>query len=112
MTAKLVALLLIGWAGAVLAQGGGLAGKVEDDAGQALVGANVAVKGAGMPEGRGVSTDAKGKYQLQDLAPAIYEATASYVGHQEVTQKVEVKAGRQARLDFVLKSTQSCYNKA
>ena len=95
--------LAIGWTGAALAQGG-LAGKVEDEAGQALVGANVAVKGLGTSGGKGASTDGKGKYQLEGLALGTYVATASYVGHQALSQQVEVQAGPPVRLDFVLKS--------
>lgn len=105
MTAKLLALLLIGWAGALLAQQGSVAGKVEDEAGQALAGANVAVKGAQIPGGRGVSTDSQGKYRLQKLAPGAYEVTASYIGHKAATKEVQVRAGEELKLDFVLNST-------
>ncbi|MCC7264521.1 MAG: TonB-dependent receptor [Candidatus Latescibacteria bacterium] len=91
--------------GAALAQQGKLAGKVEDESGQALVGANVAIKGKAAPGGRGASTDGVGRYQLDHLAPGTYEATATYVGYRALTRQVEVAAGQVARLDFVLQAS-------
>ncbi|MBI2503874.1 MAG: TonB-dependent receptor [Candidatus Latescibacteria bacterium] len=108
MTWRIVALLLIAWDGAVLADEEGegrLVGKVEDEAGQALAGANVAVKGAQIPGGRGVSTDGQGKYQMGDLHPGAYEVRASYVGHKPAVKEIQVGAGEELKLDFVLTST-------
>lgn len=90
MTKWLAVVAGLMWTGTLLAQQGSVAGKVEDDTGQPLVGANVAVKNKAIPGGRGVSTDGKGQYQILELAPGIYEATASYVGHQGIIQQLEV----------------------
>ncbi len=76
----MVAVAVLVWTGTVLAQQGSLAGKVEDDSGQPLAGANVAVKGKGAPDGRGASADGAGKYQLLELPPGTYEATAPLPG--------------------------------
>lgn len=106
MARRLVAvMLLLVWTGVVLAQQGSLAGKVADESGQALVGANVAIKGLAAPGGRGASTDGMGNYHLHHLAPGTYEATATYVGYRPLAKTVEVAAGQAARLDFVLQGS-------
>ncbi|MBM3276838.1 MAG: TonB-dependent receptor [Candidatus Handelsmanbacteria bacterium] len=94
-------------AGAGLAEEdeGRLTGKVTDEAGQALVGANVAVKGPQIPGGKGVSTDGQGSYQIGDLHPGTYQVTATYVGHKAAAQEVYVAAGQALKLDLVLNST-------
>jgi len=93
-------------AGAGLAEEdeGRLTGKVTDEAGQALVGANVAVKGPQIPGGKGVSADGQGRYQIGDLHPGTYQVTATYVGHKAAAQEVQLAAGQALDLDFVLKS--------
>src|SRR5690606_20400026 len=71
----LIFFILLG-AGAY-AQTGKIIGKVIDENGQPLIGANIIVKGAG----KGSMTDIDGKYSIS-IAPGKYNISVSFLGYQ------------------------------
>lgn len=69
---------------------GSLAGTVRDEAGDAIPGATVALKGTD----RGAITNANGQYVVRNLSVGNYEAIISFVGYQNVEQTVTITAGK------------------
>lgn len=68
------------------AQTGKLTGKIVDENGQALIGANVIVKGAG----KGAMSDLDGKFSVSVL-PGKYILSVSFIGYQTKESNIEVK---------------------
>lgn len=82
---------------------GSLTGRVGDETGEALFGANIVVKGPAIEDWRGAITDAQGLYRIDQLPPGIYELTISYIGYETRTvPNVEIRAGERATRDFIL----------
>ncbi len=79
---------------------GKIVGKVTDkQTGEALIGANVIVKGLGI----GASTDKNGSFIILNIDPGVYSITASYIGFEPVTvTNVEVITNRTVNVDFEL----------
>ncbi|MDR2131498.1 MAG: SusC/RagA family TonB-linked outer membrane protein [Odoribacteraceae bacterium] len=74
---------------------GKISGQVTDEAGEPLVGVSILVKGTT----RGVTTDADGKFTLDELSGSSVVLRVSFVGKE--TREVEVKIG--GRVEVVLK---------
>ena len=89
----------------VFAGNGKIAGKVTDDSGSPLLGANIAVKtAAGVPMGG--TTDKKGNYFVLNVPPGTYSVTASYIGYQSLVQtEVVVNLDLTTTVEFELKET-------
>ena len=82
---------------------GSLTGRVGDETGEALFGANIVVKGPAIEGRRGAITDAQGYYLIDQLPAGIYELTISYIGYETRTvPNVEIRAGERVTRDFVL----------
>ncbi|SNS54391.1 iron complex outermembrane recepter protein [Ekhidna lutea] len=82
----------------IFAQGGSITGTVTDsETGEALIGANVVIKGTA----NGDVTDPNGKFEIKGLANGTYTIVASYVGFQAVDQSVSV-SGSAVTIDFQL----------
>ncbi|HLA64137.1 MAG TPA: TonB-dependent receptor [Rhodothermales bacterium] len=92
--------LLLGLPAVALAQGTGtLAGRVIDDTGVGLPGANVIVDGTTL----GAATDADGNYRVIGIPVGEYSVTASYTGFRSVQQSgVSINNGYTRTLDFSL----------
>ena len=83
---------------AVLAQGGSIIGKVTDiESGEALIGANVVIKGTL----NGDVTNLQGEFTIKGLSDGEYTLIASYVGYKAIEKKITI-SGTQATLDFQL----------
>ncbi len=81
---------------------GSVSGKVADSSGAVLPGVTVTLKS---PEALGqftATTDPEGLYRVNNLPPATYEARAELQGFQAVVQKVTVRLGAIAVVDFSL----------
>ena len=96
--ALVVALLLFPAAGAAQKSArpttGGVKGKVKVDAGHAPGGVRIAVERGGEEIAR-AETDAKGNYELSNLAPGIYTLTFRKAGLKTAQHReVEVRAGK------------------
>ena len=88
-------------AGSSLAANGKIAGKVTDEDGAPLVGANI-VTTVGSAQ-RGATTDDEGKYFIINIPPGVYDVTGSYIGHQSLEQKgIVVKLDLTSNVDFEL----------
>ena len=84
---------------------GSLTGRIGDETGEALFGANIVVKGPAIEDRRGAITDARGLYRIDSLPPGIYELTISYIGYETRTvPNVEIRPGERATRDFILSS--------
>lgn len=59
---------------------------------------NVGLKGTGI----GTTANAKGEYELKNLAPGLYTIVVSFIGLETKTREVELKAGETIVVDFVL----------
>ncbi|WP_424962958.1 TonB-dependent receptor [Ekhidna sp.] len=82
----------------IFAQGGSITGTVTDsETGEALIGANVVIKGTT----NGDVTDPNGKFEIKGLANGTYVVVASYVGFQAIEQSVSV-SGSTVTIDFQL----------
>lgn len=97
---RLLALLLLLTPAVVGAQGTGtLAGRVTDDIGMGLPGANVLVEGTTL----GAATDADGAYRIPGVPVGEYAVTASFIGYGSGTQaEIRINAGDTRNLDFAL----------
>ncbi len=95
-----VLLLLVFSSAAALAQStGSLTGRVVDDLGDPLPGANIAIEGTPL----GATTDADGRYLLLGIPVGIYTVTASLARYPSVTyQEVWVRTGAALQADFEL----------
>ena len=83
-----------------LGDGGAIAGKVTNTAGQPLAGAAVQVNG---PQSGSATTDGAGAYAVSGLKPGDYVVTASKSGHATMAQKhVKVTAGKVTTVNFQL----------
>jgi hypothetical protein len=100
-----VALLLGLCPAALTAQvGGTISGYVQDQGGGAMPGAVVTVELAGQQLSRSTATNATGFFDLQALPRGLYQIKVEMAGFETQVQKdVEVTAGANVRLDFVLR---------
>lgn len=84
-------LLLTAISNPLWAQGSKVTGKLTDERGDALIGANVFVKSIG----KGTMTNVEGKYTL-NLAPGTYEISISYIGYETLVWKNVVLSANQS----------------
>ncbi len=85
---------------------GSLTGKVLSEAGEVLLGANIAVKGPGIEGLRGATSDDRGMYRVDGLPAGEYEVTVSFLGFEKDTSKnVTVRGGQDTVRDFNLAAT-------
>ncbi len=64
-------------------------GKVTDQNGQPLPGANVVV----LSTNQGDAADAEGNFSIKNVKPGTYEVQATFLGYRTETRKTEVKSG-------------------
>ncbi len=98
---KLFTILFLGvlTAPSLLAQTGSLEGKVIDQPTQEpIAGANVFIEALN----RGASTDAEGRYKINNVSAGEYTLRVSYVGYELKEAKITVQAGQTATLNFEL----------
>ena len=101
---NLTILILLLAAGIASAQNSGkITGKVVDTkTGDAIVGANVLIKGTYL----GAATDLDGDYTIVNVPPGTYSVTASYVGYvKTVTENVKVLIDLTTNVNFKLSET-------
>lgn len=78
---------------------GKIAGKVFDETGSPLPGANIMVKGTSI----GASSDIDGNYAILNISPGTYTVSASFIGYQKyIVENIRVVAGFTTNLDFTL----------
>lgn len=89
---------------AAIAQGSGsIHGRVADAEDIPFGGVVVVVKGAPLPQGVRASTDAAGRFRIDDLPAGTYTVSASYIGYETATMRnVSVVLGGVEMLDLVL----------
>ena len=75
-------------------------GKITDDNGSVLELVNIAVLGTSY----GVSSNSKGQYELHLPADTLLNVVYSFVGYQQETRKIKLKAGEQRKVDVSLQS--------
>ena len=76
---------------------GTIAGKVVDEFGTPVWGANVVIDGTA----QGAATDSSGTYLISTIRVGTHDITASYIGYEPVTKTgVLVQTGRTTRLNF------------
>ena len=76
---------------------GAIGGRILDDLGDPLPGANVVLEGTQL----GTATDIDGRFFVNEIPIGQYEVTASFVGYQSQTDSVRIFAGRTHWLAFV-----------
>jgi len=80
---------------------GSITGTVrEAKTGDPLAGVNVALVGTN----RGASTDAEGKYSIENIPDGTYTVRASYISYESVTKTVEISGGS-TTLNFNMRSS-------
>ena len=85
---------------------GSLTGKVVSEAGDALFGANIVVKGPAIEVLRGATSDDRGVYRVDGLPAGEYEVAVSFLGYETVTAaRVVIRGGEGTVLDFSLVAT-------
>ncbi|MFH0735298.1 MAG: TonB-dependent receptor [bacterium] len=81
---------------------GKIAGKVTDENGEPVIGANVIVEGTYL----GAAADVDGYYYINNVSPGMHNIIVSAVGYHKTTvQKVSVKIDLTTKIDIQLKST-------
>lgn len=79
---------------------GGIVGKVVDEKGEALVGANVVV----LENKLGTATGSGGNYEIRNLPPGNYNVKFSFIGYKNQILTVTVVAGKLTELNAKLES--------
>lgn len=95
---RLIIIFVFSFYGVSAQQNLQLSGKVVDEAGHALAGATVSIKGSG----KQASTDQSGNYVLSSLSAGTVIVEASYVGHSSSEQRINLSSSQV--LDFTLSS--------
>jgi Carboxypeptidase regulatory-like domain len=97
---RLALLLLVLASAPAFAQSTGtLAGRITDETGEGLPGANVRINGSSL----GASTDLDGAYRIVGVPVGTYDVTASYTGFRSVMQTgIDVSPGSTRTLDFLV----------
>src|SRR5215470_11081271 len=81
-----------------------IVGRVTDDTGAVVPGANITITNTGTNEGRSVIVNENGEYAIPQLAPGQYTLTAEYPGFNKVVRPgIVLETNQQARFDIVLK---------
>jgi hypothetical protein len=81
-----------------------IVGRVTDDTGAVVPGANITVTNVGTNEGRSVTVNDNGEYSILQLAPGQYTLTAEFAGFNKVVRSgIVLETGQQARFDIALK---------
>ena len=73
-----------------------LTGTVEDDSGQAMIGANVYIG----KTFQGATTDLNGRYSIRNLPAGNYEISASYMGYETGLKNIDLQGDME--LSFIL----------
>lgn len=76
-------------------------GKITDDNGSVLELVNIAVLGTSY----GVSSNSRGQYELHLPSDTLLKVVYSFIGYQQETKKVMLKAGEHLKVDICLRST-------
>lgn len=79
---------------------GGVTGKVTDEKGEALVGANVII----LENKIGTAAGGNGKYEIKNVLPGNYSVKFSFIGYKSITLKVTIVAGKLTELNAKLES--------
>ena len=77
---------------------GTIRGIILDEHKEPIVGATILVEGTN----KWASTNIRGVYGINDLAPGTYKMLISFIGFQNITKTVSIKNGDEVTLDFVL----------
>jgi outer membrane receptor protein involved in Fe transport len=95
----LLLVLLVFLPSNVFAQGGGsISGKVYDETGQTVPGANVTLEGSG----KTVATDANGTYSFTNVAAGTYKVVVSSVGYRTVDKQISLGATENKSQDLYI----------
>lgn len=82
----------------MVAQTGTVSGRVTNEAGEPLAGANVAVVGADV----GAATDINGEYTIENLPAGTVSLFANFIGYKRADSDVDVTAGSVTEVNFTL----------
>ncbi|MGH2568542.1 MAG: carboxypeptidase-like regulatory domain-containing protein, partial [Bacteroidota bacterium] len=91
-------LLVIGPKHSVAMFVGLITGKVMDDEGTPVVGANVFLEGTFI----GAAANMRGEYSIRNVPPGSYTITASAVGYRKQSHEITVQEGETVSQDFIL----------
>ncbi len=84
-----------------LAQNGKLSGKVTDENGEPLIGANILIEGTN----QGAATDFEGYYSILNIRPGNYTVNYRYIGYQtKIITDVNINADKTTSIDVTLNS--------
>jgi outer membrane receptor protein involved in Fe transport len=83
----------------LFAQDGKIIGKVYDGSNGSIL-TDAVLKT--IPLNKGAASDLDGSFSLDKLTPGKYTVTASYIGYEKQSKKVELKAGEIYNIDFIL----------
>lgn len=98
-------IILVATAASAIAQdnSGSLQGKVKDEKGGAIVGAEVTATSPALVRPQTATTDSQGSYVFSTLPPGLYSVTAGQSGFSTLKKEgINVVVGTQLKLDFEL----------
>ena len=81
--------------------GGIVSGKVKDEIGNPLIGANIFIKGTKF----GGASNQSGDYRISNIPEGEYEISANYIGFKTKIKKIDIEDGKELSLDFLLKQS-------
>ncbi len=90
------------WLGALslkAQQNGSISGRIADEQGTAIVGANAILKGTNY----GVVSNTNGEFTLANIPAGSYLLNISFIGYESVSQDITLEAGQNLNLNFSLK---------
>ena len=80
---------------------GEIFGKIKDETGELLIGANVMLKELGI----GSASDTKGYFSIRNVKPGNYTLEVSFVGYDKYVGKIIIVPGKKVELNIILKSS-------
>ena len=81
------------------AQTGILLGRINQQGGEPLLGANISVA-----NNRGTVSDALGNFKITGIPSGTQSVSVSFIGFESATQKVTIEQGKETKLDVILKA--------
>lgn len=76
-------------------------GKIKDETGECLIGANIIIKELGI----GTASDSKGYYSIRNVKPGTYTLEVSFVCYEKYSEKIVILPGKKVEVNITIRSS-------